>query len=117
MTLASTGTPVLVATRTAGSTLDTPRAGWLSQWQVRDLAVSPDGRWIAAGLENDWRGPAPVAVAVFDRVQQRWVALQARCPEGLCQDPRVLAADETIGFAYRDVSNARTILIVYSLPR
>lgn len=94
-----------------------PRAGWLSHWQVRDLALSPDGRWLAAGLESDWRGPAPVAAAVFDLAQHRWTALEVRCPEGVCQDPRVLATNQTIGFAYRDVSSAQTVLIRYSLPK
>ena len=94
-----------------------PRAGWLSRWRVRDLALSPDGRWLAAALENDWRGPAPVAVAVLDLEKNRWVALESRCPAALCQDPTVLTTSETIGFAYRNVSTARTILVTYSIPK
>lgn len=94
-----------------------PRAGWLSHWQVRDLAISQDGRWLAAGLQSSWRGPAPVAVAVFDLAQNRWVALETLCKKRVCQSPTVLASNAKIGLAYRDVSAARTKLITYALPK
>lgn len=90
-----------------------PRRGLLSRWQAEDLALSADGRWLFVALQEDWRGPAAVAIAVLDLERREWRALRVQCEDGNCGAPRVLRADVAWHFAYRDLGQAEVVLERY----
>jgi hypothetical protein len=101
------------STGTRESLVALPRRGLISRWQVKDLALSADRRWLFAALAEDWRGPTRVALAVLDLEARRWRAVVEHCADGYCVQPRVLAEGERLGFAYHDLHQARLVFLRY----
>lgn len=90
-----------------------PWKGPWSHWVVRDLALSDDARWLYVALQEEWRGPSELALAVLDMRTRTWVQLDAVCEARKCQDPRIIVGHGMVGFAYQDWSGARTVLRRY----
>jgi hypothetical protein len=90
-----------------------PRRGLLSRWQARDLAVSADGRWLFAALQEDWRGPSRVALAVLDLHRGTWRAIDEHCVDSHCSQPRVVRDGDALGFGFRELRSAQVMLIRY----
>jgi len=86
--------------------------------RIEEMALTPDGRYLALAQRLSWRGPTDVSLAILDLSTNRLVFHERFCKSSndICSDPRVIVGvNGALAFSYANMNRREHLLIMYEL--